>query len=535
MRTRYLLNHGVTESAQATPDALAVRFGEETLGYGALEARSNRVARALRAEGVIPGDRVGLHLKKSLDAVVALLGILKSGACVVPVGLGTPGARFADIATQCAMRCLISSTDLCERLGPEAFTVPELECVLVTDQGGPGVPDESVRTVALLEAQAAQSEDPLAIPTVDRDLAYVLFTSGSTGSPKGVMLSHRALLTFVNWTSDEFAVGPEDRLSNHAPFNFDLSTFDIYGALGAGASVTLVPDGLSMFPSRLAEFIEEAGITIWYSVPSVLTLLVTRGRIAERDLAALRLILFAGEVFPVKYLRELMLALPRPRYYNLYGPTETNVCTFHEVARPPDPNDPPIPIGRACANTKTVVLDEHRNPVTEPGEQGLLFVGGSSVMDGYYGRPAETEAGFASNPLAQGRDERLYCTGDWVSIGDAGEYLFIGRRDHMVKVGGYRIELGEIETALYTHDGVREVAAVAVPDDLLGNRIRAVVVRDDASLDERQLTRHCSSVLPQYMVPHEIVFREKLPRTSTDKVDRRGLAQQASDGPPAGG
>jgi acyl-coenzyme A synthetase/AMP-(fatty) acid ligase len=343
------------------------------------------------------------------------------------------------------------------------------------------------------------------------------------------MLSHQAVLNFVNWASDEFAIRADDRLSNHAPLNFDLSTFDIYAALGAGASVTVIPEGLAMFPSRLAELIERHRISVWYSVPSVLTLLASKGGLAERDTSAIRTVLFAGEVFPVRHLREVMHAIPSARFFNLYGPTETNVCTFHEVEQPPGPDDPPLPIGRPCSNMRTIVLDANGRPVTQPGAEGLLHVAGSSLMDGYYGRPAETAAAFGTNSLTPGREEPIYCTGDWVSIGDEGEYLFLGRRDHMVKVGGHRVELGELETALYAHPGVREAAAVAVPDDLLGNRLRAVVVAGEAGLDEQELKRHCGTVLPGYMVPHEIRFLEALPRTSTDKVDRPSLARHDSE------
>ena len=524
----YLLNHLLTESAGRDPQAPALRYEEEALDYGELEARTNRVARALREVGVRPGDRVGLHLRKTGAAVVALLGIQKAGACVVPVSSGMPAPRVRDIVDQCGMRFLVASEASLRALDPAAFAGSPLVCAVVVDGTGDQAGRVAPREVGLAEAEAAQVGDPLPIPTIDRDLAYVLFTSGSTGRPKGVMLSHRAVLTFVEWATDELAVRADDRLSNHASLSFDLSTFDIFGAMRAGASVTVVPEGLAAFPSKLAELIERRGITVWYSVPSVLTMMMARGGLARRDLHALRLILFAGEVFPVNHLRELMLALPQARYYNLYGPTETNVCTWYEVTEPPAPDARPIPIGRACANTRTVVLDDDGRVVDHVGAEGLLYVGGSTVMDGYFGRPEETRSRFVRNPEGHGRDEPLYCTGDLVRIDENGDYLFLGRRDHMVKIGGYRVELGEIEAALHGCPGVAEAVAVAVPDEMVGNRIRAVVVASDPALDVQAVKRHCSGLLPPYMVPHEVEFRDGLPRTATDKVDRPALVAEAT-------
>jgi amino acid adenylation domain-containing protein len=506
-----LLHDLHARSAERAPQAVAVRHGDDSLTYAELTERTHRLARLLVAEGVRPGEPVVLHLRKSVHAVVGLLAVLEAGACCVPVEPGTPAPRLRDVLDQCSARMLIGSRESCEKLDSEVFAGCTLERTLELDGEA-------------ASAAGAHPAEPPGVRVGADDLAYVLFTSGSTGHPKGVELTHRNVRAFVDWAVEEFRVGPEDRLSNHAPFNFDLSTFDLYGALSAGASVTLLPEGLSMFPTRLAELVERERLTVWYSVPSVLTLLVARGSLSERDLGSLRVVLFAGEVFPVKYLRDLMLALPQARYANLFGPTETNVCTWYEVAQPPGEDDPPVPIGRACPYARTVVMDEGGAVVSGPGREGVLHVGGASVMRGYFRRPEETEAAFVAGPDG----ERLYCTGDWVTWDADGNYLFRGRRDHMVKSGGYRIELGEIEAALHAHPGIEEAVAIPVPDDLLGSRIRAVVVpAAAAALDEQLVRRHCAERLPRYMVPAEVEFREDLPRTPTEKVDRARLATES--------
>jgi amino acid adenylation domain-containing protein len=523
--TAFLLDQLLRTSAERDADAAAVRHGDMQRTYGELASGAARVASLLSAHGVRRGDRVLLHAPKSVHVVEALYGILGVGAAYVPVEPGSPAPRLAAIAEQCKPRAVVTWKGAAEKLTDELCRSAGIEVVLALDAAGP-FRSLSARVLGPEDAQRADASWP-AVGTVDQDLAYVLFTSGSTGTPKGVMLSHRNALTFVEWVNETFGLRPDDRLSNHAPLNFDLSILDLFGAARAGASVTLVPEGLGMFPTRLAQLIERERLTVWYSVPSILTLLLTRGSLAERDLSALRWILFAGEVFPVKHLRNLMRLLPTPRYANLYGPTETNVVTWYEVSDLDDDRVEPIPIGKACANTDCIVLDEHGQVVTERGREGVLHVRGSTVMRGYYGRPAETEASFLPSPAAEGRDELLYCTGDWVVLDENDDFAYLGRRDHMVKSGGYRIELGEIETALHAHAAVHEAVAVPVPDDDLGNRIVAVVVAEDVSAQE--LRAHCAALVPRYMVPGEIIFRAELPRTPNDKVDRRLLASEHLD------
>lgn len=343
------------------------------------------------------------------------------------------------------------------------------------------------------------------------------------------MISHRNSLTFVNWAADCVGLSADDRVSSHAPLHFDLSIFDIFSSCLAGATIILVPEGASTFPVQLTRLIERERISVWYSVPSVLTLMVLYGQLAPHDLSCLRTIIFAGEVFPVKYLRQLMAALPQARYLNWYGPTETNVCTFYEVP-PLDPERTvPIPIGKACANTEVFAVNIAGEKVTEPGESGELYVRGPSLMQGYWGHPEKTAKVLMRNPFQPHFNELMYKTGDIVTLDADGNYLYLGREDGMIKTRGYRVELGEIEAVLYGHPAIREVAVLPVPDEVLGNRLRAVIsLYEGASLTREEVLAFCHQQLPHYMVPDMIEFREVLPKTSTGKTDRVGLARSFS-------
>jgi amino acid adenylation domain-containing protein len=363
---------------------------------------------------------------------------------------------------------------------------------------------------------------PLGLET---DPAYLLYTSGSTGTPKGVILSHRNALTFVDWAADSLEVGPDDRLSNHAPHHFDLSVFDIYAASRSGACVVLVPDAVSPFPMDLARWIDEKEISIWYSVPSALIRLLLHGKIDRYPYKKLRSILFAGEVFPVKYLRDLMKQLRHADFFNWYGPTETNVCTYYKVPNPLDPSAADIPIGKACGNTEVFAVDGNER-VLSPGKTGELYVTGPSVMLGYWGLRDKTAQVLQANPFEPAYDQPLYRTGDIVRLEPDGNYGFIGRKDHMVKSRGHRIELGEIEQVLYQHELVREAVVVAVPDDEIGSRLKAFVAPNGTgSASSSDLQSFCLARLPKYMVPEAFILKSELPKTSTGKIDRVTLTK----------
>jgi acyl-coenzyme A synthetase/AMP-(fatty) acid ligase len=322
-------------------------------------------------------------------------------------------------------------------------------------------------------------------------------------------------LAFVEWAAGEVGVTPQDRLSSHAPFHFDLSTFDLFAAASAAATVVLVPRELSIFPVMLTSFIAEQAITVWYSVPSALTALVLRGELESTPLPMLRVVIFAGEVFPIKYLTRMMELVPHPRYLNFFGPTETNVCTWYEVPHGESPAAD-VPIGRPLPGVDAAIVRED-GTVAPEGELGELVIGGPTVMHGYWGDPERT-----ARTLSFEGGQRRYRTGDLVRRRSDGELVFAGRRDMQIKTRGYRVELGEIEAALNAIETVREAAVVAVPDDAITNRLRAFVV-SSAPLTEAQLARLCRDRLPGHMIPDEFVLRAELPKSSTGKVDRRAL------------
>ena len=352
---------------------------------------------------------------------------------------------------------------------------------------------------------------------IETDLAYILYTSGSTGTPKGVMISHRAALTFVDWAAECAGLREEDRVCSPAPLQFDLSVFDIYAACKAAACLVVLPEMTSVFPARLAEWIARERISVWYSVPSVLTMLATYGNLNGADLTRLRTVIFAGEVFPAKHLAALMTALPGPRYLNWYGPTETNVCTWYEVPRRSDLTAP-VPIGKPCANTDVFAVG------------GELYVRGPGLMSGYWGQPEKTAQVLVRNPFQPAYEEPAYRTGDLVTLDADGNYLFLGRRDGMVKTRGYRVELGEVEAALYAHPAIREAVVLPVPDELLGSRLRAVICADSpGGLTREEVLDHCRRRLPAYMVPDVVEFCEALPRTPNGKVDRIALGTERQE------
>lgn len=530
----FQLWHLLARSAERFPERTAVRMGERAITYAELDSLSSRLAATLVNRGVQRGDRVGIFMKKTPMSVVSIFGILKAGAVYVPIDPGSPKSRLAYIIGNCGIRHLLVGGDRLEML-TDALADAGAEdpaSVIIVDEIPAGA-DTAPGLVRWAEVEAAPARAP-SVSGVESDLAYILYTSGSTGVPKGVMISHRAAFTFIDWTHDCFEITERDRVSSHAPLHFDLSIFDIFTTIKAGGAIVQVPDRMSTFPVVLAKFIRDERITAWYSVPSALTLMLEKGKFASYAYPDLRVVLFAGEVFPIKYLRALRRATTA-RLCNLYGPTETNVCTWYEVGDDiPDERTTPIPIGRAIANYRVFALSEQGAEI-RPGETGELLARGPGLMAGYWGDAEKTARGLVPNPLPSPIPaDTVYRTGDIVGVDEAGDYLYIGRRDNMVKSRGYRIELGDIETALYAHAGIKEAAVIAIPDDEITNRLKAFVVSEPAgALSAQEVQQHCLQHVPRYMIPELVEFRSELPKTSTGKVDRQALSSASAAGSPS--
>ncbi len=512
MSYRYLVHHYLEDAATTHPDQVAVVDGERSLTYAELESRSNQVAHLLRSLGVAQGDRVGIYLRKSIESLVGIYATMKAGAAYVPLDPSAPTQRIGYIASNCGIRHLITGKEKKRAwsavLEESRSAVPGIEHLLVLNapEVAADLPGVTVHSAADADGHPVEA---LHLDVVAQDLAYILYTSGSTGMPKGVMLSHLACRGFVDWAVDEFDVTERDVLSSHAPLHFDLSTFDLYAAAAAAGTLVLVPPTLSVFPVEIVKFIETHEISVWYSVPSILTMVVEHAELEVGGLPSVRVMLFAGEVFPTKYLSRLMRLLPHAEFANLYGPTETNVCTYHRVPAPPPEEDPPIPIGAAIANVDTFVVGDD-GEVVDPGEVGELYVRGPTVMRGYWGDLERTRERLVRDPRDPEFGDAVYTTGDLVRQGADGGYVFLGRRDNQIKSRGYRIELGDIESAINAHGDVIECAVVAVPDELVTNRIHAYVAVS-SEISEAVLVAFCAERIPKYMVPERFVFHGELP------------------------
>ncbi|MET7704673.1 amino acid adenylation domain-containing protein [Micromonospora sp. NPDC005413] len=473
------LHRMVAAQAARTPEAEAVRHGDRAWSYRELDEAANRLARALLARGVTREERVGVCLPRTPELVVALLAVLKAGACYVPLDPAYPPARVAFMTADSGARLVLTHADLADRFLDRAVPIDRLDLV-------------------------GDATDP-AVPTTPTDLAYVIYTSGSTGQPKGVAIEHRSASVLLHWTRQTFDDVELGGLLAATSVCFDLSVFEIFGPLCWGGRVLLVDDVLAL----AAPGADRLPVTLVNTVPSAMGELLTAGALP----ASVRTVCLAGEPLTAA-LAARVWARPRVRRLcNLYGPSEdTTYSTWAEV--PPDSGDPPI--GRPLPQTRAYVLDTDGRPVP-PGDPGELHLAGAGLARGYLDRPEETRARFLPDPFRPG--ERMYRTGDRVRLRPDGQLAYLGRLDDQVKLRGYRIELGEVSARLAALPGVREATA-ALRDGPSGDPLLVGYLVGERRDDVRA---RLSGVLPAPLVPATVVWLDRLPTLPNGKVDRSAL------------
>jgi len=514
------LQNLLTSQAQARPDSAAMVCGRESITYGELETLTNRIARLLVEAGCEPGDRVAILLPKSIPAIAAMLGSLKANCVYVPLDTGSPAARLAKIVDACEPKCILvcgASATLLDGLNSDHAKSARIGWF------EPDLPPEPLSVAFRWEDVLRAPAAPLPGCHTAPDAAHILFTSGSTGVPKGVVITHANIMAFLEWAVRYFRPSPSDRISCHPPLHFDLSTYDIYGTFMAGAELHLVPPQISLLPHNLAQFIRNSRLTQWFSVPSALKYMAQFDVLRPNDFPSLKRLLWCGEALPAGVLIYFMERLPHVAFTNLYGPTETTIASsFHTVPSCPKDEKAEIPIGLACDGERLLVLDDGLRPAP-PGEIGALYIQGVGLSPGYWRDPEKTRSVFLDGD-ARGR---MYDTGDLARTGEDGLIYLVGRADTQIKSRGYRIELGEIETALCALGILRECAVVAISSEgFEGMTICcAYALPERVSLEPADLRARLMELLPSYMLPSQWMHFDALPLNGNGKVDRPRLKQ----------
>jgi amino acid adenylation domain-containing protein len=511
----FLLHHWLDRAAASVPDKAAFVDSDGTITtYREFRNQAIGIAARLRAAAIMRGDRVVVVQKRSSSVVVSMFGALYADAVYVPVHAGSPVPRFKeilDVSTPAAIVCDAATRRLVEDALADSPNPPS---VLVVGEEQSGLTDNDDRSPVANAGSAA----------IDTDPACLIFTSGTTGQPKGVAVSHRSIIDYMDWAEAFFEVSDEDRVLATAPFHFDMSTFDVHIAVRACATLCIASDTDLLFPGKLLAFMARERPTVWKAVSSLLAYLAKTGEISPKNVSSLSRIAFAGEKLPTRYLIEWMNAWPNARYFNAYGPTEaTGVSLCHEIVDVPSSAAETMPIGLPCSNTDALILDADGRELGS-GETGELCIRGTCLAIGYWNDPVLTRARFIEPDGAHGVARRVYRTGDKGFRDAEGVFHLVGRVDDQVKVQGYRIELGEVTHALETCASVLAACTLCIEVDNVASLI-AFVETGHSEVTEREVIRDAKKRLAAYMMPSRFVIMENLPRTDRGKIDTGALRQ----------
>ncbi len=516
----FLIHHMLQASARRDPDKEALVHGEERLCYAEVARRVAGLAAGLRDAGVERGDRVGIYLDASMAQALSIFGVSQAGGVYVPVnGLLFP-EQVAFIARDCGMKGLITTPDKLASLAAALKEVPSLEFIVVV--GGSGLVASPV-TVHDFEAWCALTSPPgWRDCGIEKDLAAILYTSGSTGKPKGVMLSHAQVMAGSSIVSTYLEITEKDRILAVLPFSFDAGMNQLMTAFQQGATLILIH---FVFGREVVRTLIRERVTGLAGVPTFWSLLVqpTSG-LQKQPLPDLRYITNTGGAMPQPVLGVLRKVLTSTRIFLMYGLTEA----FRSTYLPPEELDRrPTSIGKAIPNTEILVINE-QGRLCAPGEVGELVHRGPTVSLGYWGHPDLTAKVLRPNPLLPPEIADVVCySGDYVKMDEEGYLYFVGRRDTMIKSSGFRISPTEVEEVLFRSGRLKGAAVIGLPDEVLGQSIKAfVVARDGESIEADELRQFCAASMPRHMVPKTIEVLDDLPKTPTGKVDYPALRRR---------
>lgn len=491
------------ETAVSYPDRCVYSDPERTYTF----AEAVRTAKAIGSRvGSLhtPGRPVAVFMEKSADMAVTILGVLYGGCCYCPIDISMPGERIRTILNVLDPAAVITKTDVRGLTERYALTCPVWDF-----DGLCGTPVDEKLLTHIRDGSCEM--DPL----------YLLFTSGSTGIPKGVMGCHRMIINNLLWLERKFPYEPEDVLGSQVPFYFVISLHDLFVPLRFGCSTFLIPQEYFSSPARLVACLNERHVTSVFWVPSALTVVARLNGFDSQVPAFLKYIFFIGEVMPVKYLNYWRRHLPDARYVNMYGSTETHVSMFYELLRTYE-DDEQLPLGQACANVTALILDEGGRCVPAgTKKEGELCIGGAALSLGYYKDPEKTRDRFVFLETASSEKERFYRTGDIASYDADGNLVYHGRKDFQIKRMGYRIELGEIEAAAAAIPQISE--CVCVYDE--EKQMILMLYTSAQAIDSRTISKRISERIPRYMMPNRYIRLEQMPRNANGKADRRGLKE----------
>ncbi len=505
----------VADAAHRHPAAVAAICDDQHLTWAALEDRVGCLASALTQSGVRRGDRVGIYVHKSLDSLVAVHGILRAGAVYVPIDPMASAELVATIVDNCGIEVIVSHALRREGLR-RLQALHKIKAVVGLDHEKNEL--GFARSMSWEEVSSLEPSAPASV--APDDTAYIMYTSGSTGTPKGITHTHGSGFAYAEMAASLYQLSSNDRMANFSPLHFDMSTFEVLAGIKAGSSVVLLSEPLLRFPASLSAYLAEQQCTTWYTVPSLLQQMVTRGALADHDLSSVRWVNPAGEVFAPEALARFMALFPNARFSNVYGPAEVNQCTFYHFDDPPT-DGRPVPIGYPSAGAELLLVDEDLNSIN-PGQQGELLVSAPTMAAGYWRQPELTATAFIDRREPDGSFKRWHRTGDLVEQDEDGLFRFLGRRDHQVKVRGNRVELEGVEAAVGNLDGV-ENAVVGIRTDANGNAelIAHYLAGQESAAPVQAWRKKLAEALPPYAIPSEFVAIEEFPLTPSGKIDRR--------------